>query len=106
MADVVLVDPQGRQVELADATWDRHIVVGHPDFANERRGVESATMMPVLVCESVAYSGGIEYYARSSQPGLYIMVATRESSDDAGTRRIVKTAHYVRQLGRGRQPWP
>ncbi len=109
MSDAVLTDPQGRRVELADDTWARHITVVHRELSGHRAVVEAAIETPIAICESgnrATHPTGIQYFGHCDRDGLYIMVATEEVTDTAGTRRIVKTAHFVKRLGIGSKLWP
>lgn len=109
MADVILTDPQGREVELADATWYGHIIAEHAELTRRRREVERAITAPVAIHDRVnltRHPTGIEYFGLCSRRGLLIMVATEEVSDRGGVRRIVKTAHFAKAVGTGSQLWP
>ncbi|MBI5832883.1 MAG: hypothetical protein HZB16_11335 [Armatimonadetes bacterium] len=108
-ARTTLVDPQGRCVTLADDTWARQFLVGHPELARYRAWVEAAITAPAVVTESAnrtAHPTGVQYYGPCGRAGLLIMVATEEVRDAAGAKRIVKTAHLVKRVGNGSQLWP
>lgn len=109
MPKVVLVDPQGRQVELYEATWQRHVLVADPELAGERAAAEAAITAPVAICRSAnpaKHPTGLQYYGRCDRPGLWILVATAEVADRSGTHRIMKTVHSVKRPGSGRNLWP
>lgn len=104
-----LSDPQGRRVMLLDRTWEKHILRLHPELCDQRRTVEEAITQPMEVRRSADtkdHPSGIQYYGRCAAPSLYLMVATEEVRWRGQTLRMVKTACFVRKIGRGTALWP
>jgi len=109
VADLVLEDPEGRLVTLRDTTWERHIIVMHPELAALRDDVEAAIKHPSQICDSrdpERHPTGLEYYGTTSRPGLLIKVATEQVITRTGLQREVKTAHFVKRVSGGTQRWP
>src|SRR5438105_1698337 len=91
MADSSLVDPLGREVILSDRTWDRHILVAHPDMDGGREFVEQAVTSPKSIWLSGSDADVRVYYGEGPSP--YLMVAVKANIK----RGVVLTAHLVKK---------
>ncbi len=77
MADSVLTDPLGRVCTLSERTWERHILVVHPDMDGGREAVEEAISNPNSIWISRADSDVRIYFTNGPKRGLLIAVQSR-----------------------------
>lgn len=100
MPDRHLVDPLGRKAVLTDRTWDRHILVNHPDMDGGREFVEQAIEAPNSI-----WFGGKDpdvriYYGDGPSRGLLAAVKVNI------TKGVVLTAHLARRESGANREWP
>ena len=100
MADSPLIDPLGRVVTLADHTWERHILVAHPDMDGGREDVERATTSPRSIWLSGSDTAVRIFYGDGPSP--YLLVAVKVNIQTG----IVLTAHLAKRETGGRREWP
>ena len=100
MADKTLVDPLGRECTLKDTTWDRHILVSHPDMDGWRGFVQEAVRSPISIWESGRNADVRVYFGPGPLSALLVAVKVDISA------RTVLTAHLVKRETGSRKEWP
>jgi len=99
MADSSLGDPLGRECVLADHTWERHILVAHPDMDGGREYVEGAITSPRSIWSSGSDASVRIYYGDGPSP--FLMVAVKVNIVEG----VVLTAHLVKKETGARREW-
>jgi hypothetical protein len=100
MADTSLVDPLGRAIVFADHTWERHILVAHPDMDGGREFVEKAVTSPRAIWTSSSDVNVRIYYGNGPSP--YLLVAVKANI----VKGAVLTAHLAKRETGARREWP
>lgn len=99
MPDAVLVDPLSRRFILADHTWLRHILPGHPEMRAYRALVEQAVSAPLAIWISAASADARVCFGTGPRAGLLIAVVVDVPLG------IVKTAYLTRNIKGAMQEW-
>jgi hypothetical protein len=100
MRDSILVDPLGRSLVLSGHTWERHILVAHPDMDGGREFVEQAVSSPRSIWTSISDADVRVYYGDGPSP--YLLVAVKANI----VIGIVLTAHLAKKETGARKEWP
>jgi hypothetical protein len=100
MEGLPLVDPLGRVCILADHTWDRHILVAHPDMEGGRDYAERAITSPRSNWLSGSDADVRVYYGDGPSP--YLMVAVKTNIRTG----VVLTAHIAKKETGAQREWP
>lgn len=88
----VTKDPLGRKVILPKKVWEEHIIIRHPEFVNQVKGVKQAIENPGVISSSSRKETRDIYYrlgAVKKYPKLYVTVIV-EFTRGVGE---IKTAH-------------
>jgi hypothetical protein len=99
MADSALLDPLGRRIVLADATWYGHILRRHPDLRAHRRFVEQVVAAPDVIRVSQSDADCRLYYCPGPRPGVSMSVVANVVVGQ------VLTAHPVKKVSGGAVEW-
>jgi hypothetical protein len=91
MGEWTLVDPLGREVLLSEHTWDRHVLVAHPDMYGGRDFVERAITAPRSIWFNSSDADVRIYYGNGPSP--YLIVAIKANIQSG----IVLTAHLAKK---------
>lgn len=100
MGELALVDPLGREFVFSVHTWDRHILVAHPDMDGGRDFVERAITAPESIWLSSS-DADVRIYSGDG-PSPYLLVAVK-ANIQAG---IVLTAHLAKRETGASIEWP
>ena len=100
MPDSRLVDPLGREITLAEYTWDRHILVNHPDMDGGKEYVEETIVKPLSIWRSGKDENVRIYYG--SGPNENLLVAVKADI----VKGIVLTSHLAKKTSGAEQEWP
>ena len=100
MADSVLTDPEDRVAVLSDRTWDRHILVNHPEMDGGRDYVESAVFAPKSIWESATNASVLIYFGSGPSPHLLVVVKVNTKT------QVVLTAHLAKRESGAKKIWP
>ncbi len=89
------VDPRGYTVLLRDSRWSGHILLDHPDMAQELAAVQSAIERPDSIHQSVRFLNRQCYYRQGAVarfPRLLVKVVVEMHGQDPAD---VRTAHLI-----------
>jgi len=107
--DLRVVDPRGYTISLQMETWERHIIVGHPEIHDMLDLVAETLSSPQVVMEQQQALGSVCFYYRLTGRSFYrrndIYMSVVVDSDDANKVGVVKTAHLVKEIGKGTVIW-
>ena len=114
-------DPRGRLVRVSRATWQDHVLVGHPEVRGGEEYVWAAIREPFRITRSASRGGRDRevYERRDTPPGYYplrtllvtaVVEWRRETVQQKGKAvdRLVGTlctAYYSATLHRGEVTW-
>ncbi len=99
MSDTTLIDPLGRTFVLADRTWQRHIIIGHPDVRAYRHLVEQAVTSPLCIRTSASSTDCRKCFGTGPRSSVFITVIVDVNLG------IVKTAYLSKTMTSGDLEW-
>lgn len=97
-------DPQGRVIRLATSTWNRHIIIRHPEMKGHRQKVQKTVVDPNVLIESskgdysLIYSNNELIFSN-----LYVHVVV--GFDDKYKEGNVRTSYLSPNLPKGKTIW-
>ena len=97
-------DPLGFEITLHLDTWEKHILVGHPEMAELLDLVKKTIVEPEVIQQSPRQPTTHYYYRLAGrrvlrQDDLFVIVVA--SRDDESKTGFIKTAHLVDKLREG-----
>ncbi|HEV2197978.1 MAG TPA: hypothetical protein VGR55_20510 [Candidatus Acidoferrum sp.] len=101
-------DPQEYEIKLDLETWEKHIVVGHPEMKNYLEKIGTTLAEPEVIIRSSAQDETHFYYRMSGkafkrQDDLYLSVVVHRFEETK--TGFVKTAHLVKKMQKGDLVW-
>lgn len=107
--DLCVVDPRGYAISLQMDTWERHITVRHPEIRDMLDLVIATLSSPQVVMEQQQGPGSVWFYYRLTGRSFYrhndIYLSVVVDLDETAKVGLVKTAHLVREIRKGRVVW-
>jgi hypothetical protein len=90
-------------------TWQRHIAVRHPEVRGMLDLVAETISSPQVVMEQQQGPGSVWFYYRLTGRSFYrhndIYMSVVVDLDEATKAGVVKTAHLVKEIRKGRVVW-
>lgn len=99
MPDVTLTDPLARAFILADHTWYRHILHGHPEMEPHHVLMEQAATTPIGIWVNSSSADARICYGAGPRAGIFVAVVVDVPLG------IVKTAYLTRKATGATQEW-
>lgn len=90
------IDPLGNEIKLLKETFEKHIIIRHPEMKNHIQDIERAIKHPLYIGSGIKSKNSIMYLAVFSNPNTpYIIVAVKKIKFD----KIILTAFSTKNLG-------
>ena len=92
-----VTDPLGNEIKLLRETFEKHIVIRHPEMKNHIHDIESAIKQPLYIGSGIRSKKSIIYLSVFPNPNTpYIIVAVKKIKK---TNKIILTAFSAKNLG-------
>ncbi len=91
------IDPLGNEIKLLKETFEKHIIVRHPEMKNHVKNIELAVKHPIYIGKGIKSKNSIIYlsaFPNSDTP--YIIVAVKKIRK---MNKIILTAFSAKNLG-------
>ncbi|HUY12972.1 MAG TPA: hypothetical protein VMX16_04970, partial [Terriglobia bacterium] len=97
-------DPQGFKICLHLDTWEKHIIIGHPEMRDKLDLIAKTICEPEIIQQSPSVPTTYFYYRMTGRTqyrrnDLYVIVVVHR--DESTKTGFIKTAHLVDKLHRG-----
>ncbi len=90
-------DPLGNKIKLLKETFEKHIVIRHPEMKNHIQDIKRAIKCPLYIGSGTKSKNSIIYLSVFPNPNTpYIIVAVRKIKK---TNKIILTAFSAKNLG-------
>ena len=90
-------DPLGNKIKLLKETFEKHIIIRHPEMKNHLQNIERAVKHPLYIGSGTKSKNSIIYLSVFPNPNTpYIIVAVRKIKK---TNKIILTAFSAKNLG-------
>ena len=90
-------DPLGNKIKLLEETFEKHIIIRHPEMKNHIQDIERAIEHPLYIGSGTKSKNSIIYLSVFPNPNTpYIIVAVRKIKK---TNKIILTAFSAKNLG-------
>ncbi len=90
-------DPLGNKIKLLKETFEKHIIIRHPEMRNHIQDIERAVKHPLYIGSGTKSKNSIIYLSDFPNPNTpYIIVAVRKIKK---TNKIILTAFSAKNLG-------
>ena len=90
-------DPLGNKIKLLKETFEKHIIIRHPEMKNHLQDIERAVKHPLYMGSGTKSKNSIIYLSVFPNPNTpYIIVAVKRIKK---TNKIILTAFSAKNLG-------
>lgn len=90
------IDPLGNEIKLLKETFEKHIIIRHPEMKNHIQDIERAIKHPLYIGNGIKSKDSIMYLAVFHNPNTpYIIAAVRKIKFN----KIILTAFSAKNLG-------
>ncbi|MEA2089065.1 MAG: hypothetical protein U9O55_04500 [Patescibacteria group bacterium] len=90
-------DPLGNEIKLLKETFEKHIIIRHPEMKNHIREIKLAIKQPLYIGSGTKSKKSIIYLSVFPNPNTpYIIVAVKKIKK---TNKIILTAFSAKNLG-------
>ncbi|MCK5320617.1 hypothetical protein KAJ61_04465 [Candidatus Parcubacteria bacterium] len=91
------IDPLGNEIKLLKETFEKHIVIRHPEMKSRIQDIKRAVKRPLYIGSGVKSKNSIIYLSVFPNPNTpYIIVAAKRIKK---TNKIILTAFSAKNLG-------
>ncbi len=91
------IDPLGNEIKLLKETFEKHIVIRHPEMKSHIQDIKRAVKCPLYIGSGVKSKDSIIYLSVFPNPNTpYIIVAVKRIKK---TNKIILTAFSAKNLG-------
>jgi hypothetical protein len=98
------IDPQGFEISLNLQTWEKHILVGHPEMGDLLELIKKTVVEPEIIQQSPRQPTSYYNYRLAGRKDLRrddlfgVVIVNRDDESKTG---FIKTAHLVDKLREG-----
>ena len=92
-----VIDPLGNEINLLKETFEKHIIIRHPEMKSHIQDIERAIKHPLYIGSGAKSKNSIIYLSFFPNPNTpYIIVAVKKIKK---TNKIILTAFSAKNLG-------
>lgn len=92
-----VIDPLGNEIKLLKETFEKHIIIRHPEMENHIQAIERAIKHPLYIGNGIKSKDSIMYLSAFPNPNTpYIIVAVKKIK---ASNKIILTAFSAKNLG-------